>query len=188
MAVPLLCSDTRSDNNILGQIIQTILQEHLNAKHCDILSFHQDHELADYGQHKIAKSLKTGYFQARPTYNMPCLLIIIDGSQLSSEDVEWIVETTWKVRRSALLFLNCNDDCLLRHPVNLEKSTFSTFKDKKTGDTILKISCAPQRAPKIMMIWKQSKSPEFYSSKCPFIFSGKSINVTYAVAPSSTLP
>ena len=107
-------------------IVQIIQKEYLNShSNCDIFAFEHFEELKEFVNHKkISSGSCNVNFQNVFQYYTPCLVSIVDWMKSDDEDMQQLIKVAQKVRKSALLILNCDDACMNVVPVNIEKATF----------------------------------------------------------------
>ena len=171
----------------LQPLVRAIQQEHFQSFHCDILSTSK--MLVDQVQIIGADGKDSSIqFQTFLGYMSPCLISIVDAEKTSNDQIDEVLKTTFKVRRFSMLLLNCDAECIRRSPVHPEKATFYASKPDQMGNVYLRLLCPKRRNPKKFLIWNAKfDSMKLFSTKCPFIFTGHTVNVSYTVAPASTI-
>ena len=116
-----------------------------------------------------------------------CFIILVDWETDSRNQMDRVMKASQRVIKSALLLFNCDKTCEDTIPKNLDKPLFYYGFASRGGEMVLRVSCPPMRAPKAVLFWKGSHAKLIESRACPFVFSGRSVNVSYISWPPSVI-
>ena len=187
--------DLKASANILQPLIEAIENEYFKVDTCDIVPFQKKGHVFDmfdvlYPNDLITFNFYYGSvkFPHAPQIekNAKCLISIVDWKASSEQEIEQILQATRKVRKNAMLVLNCDYECMTKTPANIDKPTFFMPTNEAQEEATLLLSCPSKRSPQIFAVIKPDSEVRLYQTKCPFIFHGKLVNVTYSVAPPGT--
>ena len=126
-------------------------------------------------------------FQKMIQQSKNCLIKVVEWKHESKSYINYINEISHRVIRSALLVINCNEDCERAISLSLDKPTFFLKNTSIEGKMVLRVSCPPLRAPKTISFWNGTHSSLIKGRACPFVFHGMTVNVSYTPWPPSAI-
>ena len=181
-----------SATKYLSALIDIIRREHLQVPNCDIVSFETFETLKD---HPKILQLKTNHHndlddshQLSLPQSSACAILIVDFNNSDAQKVNWMLSRTPGITKSVILVLNCDEKCEQVVPLHGEKANFFASTNNQSGEVIGRVLCRPRDLTKTFMIWKPSEDILVRDIECPFQFSRRSANVTFAIMLPSVLP